>query len=250
MPRRGWRKHRLVPSRAVAKKSRTPAPPRPVQAPKRRDAPRSAAPTARSNRLWLIVGAVLALAAIGAVIAVLLTRGGGNGTSAQAPIDWASVGNLHTGPPPWDNGSAYLPDRLSTLGLSQLSSEGSVLHIHNHLDVYVNGKKVTVPEGIGAYASAWLTEIHTHTTDGIVHVESPSKQDFRLGQVFGEWGVKLTASCVGSSCGAKQLHWWVNGKPMTGDPAQLVLKAHQEIVVAHGTPPTVVPKTYKFAPGE
>lgn len=205
----------------------------------------------RRNLLWIVGGVVLVAAIAGAVIAVLATRGGGHGggsSSEPAVIDWSAIPNLHKGPPPWDNGSVYLPDRLSILGLSQLSTEGSVLHIHQHLDLYVNGKHVTLPQGIGIYANSWLTELHTHTGDGIIHVESPTQKDFHLGQVFGEWGVRLTKNCVGDYCG--NVRWWVNGTPQTGDPGSLVLAPHQEIVVARGTPPTVVPKSYKFAPGE
>jgi len=37
-----------------------------------------------------------------------------------------------------------LTDRLTPLGLSALGAEGTVLHIHQHLDLYVNGNKVTL----------------------------------------------------------------------------------------------------------
>ncbi|MCW2976416.1 MAG: hypothetical protein JWM06_1697 [Actinomycetia bacterium] len=42
----------------------------------------------------------------------------------------------------------------------------------------------------------------------------------------------------------------MNGKPMTGNPAALHLKAHQEIAIAAGPPPLVVPKSYTFPAGE
>ena len=183
--------------------------------------------------------------AVAIVLAVVLTGGGG---SSQGAIPWSKLPGLQTGPPPWGNDVGTLPDRLSYLDLNQLSAEGTVLHIHQHLDLYVDGKKVALPAGIGIYDNSWITEVHVHDTSGVIHVESPKQRDFTLGQLFGEWGVKLTADCVGTSCG--RLHWWVDGKPMSGDPAQLVLRAHQEIVVAAGPPPFTIPKSYAFPAGE
>ena len=123
-----------------------------------------------------------------------------------------------------------------------------MLHIHQHLDVYVNSKKVEVPALIGIdTAGQFLTQLHTHDTTGIVHVESPTHRTFVLGEFFGEWGVKLTANCLGTYCG--KLHWYVGGKKMTGNPAQLVLAAHQEIVIAVGKPPFPIPSSYKFPAG-
>jgi hypothetical protein len=141
-----------------------------------------------------------------------------------------------------------LQDRLQLLGLTPLSAEGTVIHIHQHLNVYLNGKKVQVPPDIGIDPSAgFLTELHSHDATGIVHVESPTKRSFVLGQFFGEWGVKLTSNCLGSYCG--KLKWWVNGKRMVGNPAQLILKPHQEIVIAFGKAPSSIPSSYNFPAG-
>jgi len=185
------------------------------------------------------------------VIAVLLVFAALAGGSSAAPartIPWAKLHGLQTGPPPWDNGVRGLTGRLRLLGLSPLPREGNVLHIHQHLDLYVSGAKVTLPAYVGInFASQYITEVHTHDTSGIIHVESPTMRDFTLGQLFGEWGVKLTASCVGRYCGP--LKWWVNGQRVTGDPALLVLRSHQEIAVAEGPPPLIVPKRYAFPAG-
>ena len=123
-----------------------------------------------------------------------------------------------------------------------------MLHIHQHLDLYVNGKHVTLPALVGINDNSYITEVHTHDRSGVIHVESPNQRTFKLGQLFGEWGVKLTANCVANYCG--HLKWWVNGQQITGDPAELNLRAHQEIVIAQGPPPLVVPKSDKFPAGE
>jgi hypothetical protein len=36
----------------------------------------------------------------------------------------------------------------------------------------------------------------------------------------------------------------------TGNPADLILQAHQEIVIAAGKPPAHIPASYNFPPGE
>jgi hypothetical protein len=198
-------------------------------------------------RLYLWGIAAAAIVVVGIVLGVVFTRGNSSVTSRRA-IPWAELGALQTGPPPWNNGVAQLTNRLAPLGLEQLSSEGTVIHIHQHLDAYVNGKHVMLPAGVGIYDSAYLTQVHVHDTTGVIHVESPTTSTYILGQLFGEWGVKLTARCLGTYCG--HLQWWVNGTKMTGDPASLTLKAHQEIVIAAGKPPFTVPKSYKFPAGE
>ena len=178
------------------------------------------------------------------VLALVLTPYGSASSPAPRPIPWAKLGPLQNGPPPWNNGVAGLTRRLKLLGLTALGAEGSVAHIHQHLDLYVNGKKVQLPPFVGINDNSYITEVHVHDTSGVIHIESPTKKTFTLGQLFGEWGVKLTASCVGRYCG--QLKWWVNGARRTGDPAGLALKSHQEIVIAAGPPPLVIPKSYPF----
>jgi len=235
-----------VARRSAKKKAGLPAQPRrPATPPPVRS---TGGVTGDERRRLLLWGGGAALVVIAVVLAVVLTRGGSSGSSPPPSIPWGQLGPLQTDPPPWNNGSGQLQERLQPLGLNALAAEGTVLHIHAHLDVYVNGKKVAVPAGIGIYANAFLTELHVHDTTGVIHIESPKKQDFTLGQLFGEWGVKLTARCVGSLCGGVQ--WWVDGKKMTRNPSALVLAAHQEIVVVRGERPTVIPVSYKFPAGE
>jgi hypothetical protein len=210
----------------------------------------STGPHRLDQRMWLMGGLVAVVVVLAIVLGIVLTGGSGNksATSSSTTIPWASIPGLQTGAPPWNNSSAVLADRLQLLGLRPLSAEGSVIHIHQHLDIYVNGKKVQVPALVGIdTANGFLTELHTHDTSGILHVESDTNQNYVLGQFFGEWGVKLTPNCLGTYCG--KLKWWVDGKPMVGNPAGLILKAHQEIVIAAGKAPSPVPKSYNFPAG-
>jgi hypothetical protein len=234
----------------VAKKTRTPAPPRKVQAPQRRSDPRGPNRFSERPGFWLAV-AVAVIAVAGAIAAgVLLTRGGDSNSTAATVPNQGELAGLQTGPAPWNPGLDTLPDRLDPLGLNPLTNEGQVIHIHQHLDVFVNGKQEPVPQGIGIYDGQFLTELHTHDATGIMHVESPTNRHFSLGQFFGVWGVRLTADCVGGYC--RQVTPWivyVNGQPYSGDPAALVLREHQEIAFVIGTPPKKIPSSYKFPGG-
>lgn len=50
-------------------------------------------------------------------------------------------------------------------------------HIQVHLTIDVNGQRVTVPKGIGiATDGSCFYWLHTHTSDGILHIEAPQKQ--------------------------------------------------------------------------
>lgn len=234
----------------MAKKTRTPAPPRKVQAPQRRSDPRRPSRFAERRGLWL-GAAVAAVAVIAAIVAgVVLMRGGSNDSTAAVVPQQSELAGLQTGPAPWNPGLDTLPDRLDPVGVHALTTEGQVLHIHQHLDIFVNGKHEPVPQGIGIYDGQFLTELHTHDAAGIMHVESPTARNFDLGQFFGVWGVRLNADCVGGYC--RQVTPWtvyVNGKPYSGDPAALVLREHQEIAFVIGKPPKKIPSSYKFAPG-
>jgi hypothetical protein len=192
--------------------------------------------------LWIVVAAIV-VAGLGIGLGVALS--GGGSTSPAPVVDFSKLSGLQTGAPPWNNGLAHLQQNLPYLQLSELTSEGSALHIHQHLDVFVDGERVTVPAAIGIFVPEFITELHTHDTSGIIHVESPTIRTFSLGQFFGEWTVLLSSTCLGSYCG--NLHWYVNGKAETGNPATLALSNHQEIVITVGKPPEHIPSTYDFA---
>jgi hypothetical protein len=233
----------------VAKKPRTPSPPRKVQAPQRRSDPRRAGRFSERRGLWLAVAVAAAAVIAAIVIGVVLTRGGGDDAGAVVP-EQSELAGLQTGPAPWNPGLDTLPDRLDPVGVTALTTEGQVLHIHQHLDVFVNGKRQPVPQGIGIYDGQFLTELHTHDPTGIMHVESPVAKHFDLGQFFGVWGVRLNGDCIGGYC--RQVTPWtvyVNGQPYTGNPAELVLREHQEIAFVIGTPPKKIPSKYTFPAG-
>ncbi|HVL30594.1 MAG TPA: hypothetical protein VM299_00020 [Solirubrobacteraceae bacterium] len=153
--------------------------------------------------------------------------------------------------PPWPANADRLEQRLQAIGLDALAEEGQALHIHQHLDVFVEGRRVRVPADIGVGPSlSYIAAVHTHEA-GVIHVESPTIQTYTLGQFFAIWGVRLDRRCIGGLCaaGGKRLRVWVNGKPVDADPTRIVLQEHQQIVLAFGTPaqdPDPVPASFDF----
>jgi hypothetical protein len=156
---------------------------------------------------------------------------------------------------PWGPNAAGLRDRLRALGLPALAQEGTALHIHQHLDLYLNGKHEAVPAGIGiGPGRSFLAPIHTHDRTGILHVESPTRAAFTLGQFFGVWGVRLSARCIGGYCArdGRTPEAFVNGLRVSGDPGRIPLRPHEEIVLAFGTQaqlPKRIPSSYAFPAG-
>src|SRR5579885_3157574 len=92
-----------------------------------------------------------------------------------------------------------LKTNLQKAGLDQLPAEGTLLHIHQHLDVVVNDQYLTIPAGVGI-GTTFISPIHTHDISGVLHVESPVVKDFKLAQFFDEWGVQFNDNCVANYC--------------------------------------------------
>ena len=162
--------------------------------------------------------------------------------------------------------------RLARLaGLKPEPHETLVHHVHSHLDVFVNGKHVTVPAGIGinthdpgihhgpmpdrsiAYGGAackhdCISPLHTHADYGLLHTESPTPVPNKLGEFFVEWGVRLDRTCVGGYCKPDSILVYVDGKRFTGDPRTIVLVDRTEIAIVIGSLPKHIPSRVPNVP--
>lgn len=192
----------------------------------------------------------LAIPMVAAATAFALAGCGG---STPAPVASAQTGaglpTTTAWPTPPDASVA-----ASKAGLDMLGEEQLAVHYHVHLDVIVNDHAVPVPAFLGIdLRRQTISPLHTHDASGVVHIESAKDVPFTLGQVFTEWGQALRSDQVGPvTLGAGQeLRVYRNGQRVTGDPAALRLKAHDEIVVWVGasSQQTSVPSSYAFPPG-
>lgn len=208
----------------------------------------------QQKMLWAGAAVVVMALLLGAIV-FFFGDGAPAFHGAQTIPDPSALPGLSTGDAPWPAELSQLKARLMAIGLPALSEEGTVLHIHQHLDIFVNGKTVAVPAGIGIQeAQGFISPIHVHDETGIIHVESPVVADFTLGQFFDIWGVRFTATCIGGYCAddTHSLRVYVNGELSKGDPRDIVLASHQEIVIAYGTDaqiPANIPSAFAFPEG-
>lgn len=138
---------------------------------------------------------------------------------------------------PWPANSGQAAERAEAIGLP---AEGTTMHEHADVQVFVNGEQVTVPVGIGiddAQQPAAIQSLHTHSEDGVVHIESSTVRDFTLGEFFDVWGVRLSATCIGGSCedADNTLRVFKDGEAVTGPIRDVVLDDQSVIVVTYGT---------------
>lgn len=162
-------------------------------------------------------------------------------------------------------------ERIVAAGLEPLKDETGSNHVHAHLDVFVDGKPIVVPAGIGinisdpdvrkfdeadgsvsyggidVCAKPCISPLHTHYATGILHTESTSTEPNTLGEFFVEWGVVLSENCIGTFCRPKEIAIHVDGEPWPGDPRAIELIDQRQIAIVIGTPPAVIPKTADFS---
>jgi hypothetical protein len=129
-------------------------------------------------------------------------------------------------------------------GISCDAMEGQRVHTHQHLAIFDHGKPLPIPPTVGIPAGMrCLYWLHTHTPDGVIHVEAPLDRVFTLGDFFSIWGEPLTdrrASTASAKTG-EDVKVFVNGKPFTADPRTIKLEVHTDIVIQVGPPFGPVP---------
>jgi len=162
--------------------------------------------------------AALALAGCGGSSAASSPKRSTTAASGSAPTTSSAASSgqvsyegvpIQTGP---DLAAAASTQSATVDGIRCGSTEQLAYHIHAHLAVFDNGTIRALPAGIGIPGSTtqqtgqgpvaaggqciyWL---HTHTADGVIHVESPTQRIYTLGDFFDEWHQRLTADQVGT----------------------------------------------------
>lgn len=130
-------------------------------------------------------------------------------------------------------------------GIPCETQEYAVQHIHTHLDVFVNGQHVTVPQYVGIMGNKCLYWLHTHDDSGVMHIESPKPQNFTLGQFIDVWRTTNTGA---PPSGEPTI--FVNGQEVATNLNNTELSAHDEITIAYGQTPANIPSFYQFQEGE
>lgn len=180
------------------------------------------------NRMMIIAGAsVVALAVIAFAGAIFFGLGNGS-NSASTPT--------------------VTPGR-TIAGIGCNYGEQTTYHVHAHLTMLNAGKQVALPAFIGFnYDHDCLYWTHTHDASGIIHVEAPNTIYPKLGGVFDVWGKPLSRSRMGtvSVKPGQSMKVYVNQKPYSGNPRNIVLSQHTDITIEVG-PPFSAPQKFDFA---
>jgi hypothetical protein len=203
---------------------------------------------ARRRRLRHVGGGAALVAAVAAVVA--LAAGGHQPRSQGTPAGARLLAS------PRGEAAGRTVD-----GIRCQAEEQVLFHIHAHLAVYVNGRQRLLPEGIGIAPPRQLQQtrdgpfvvagscfywLHTHARDGIVHIESPVRRSYTLGEFFDVWNQPLSRARVGPAAG--RVIAYVDGRRFTGDPRSIPLEAHEVIQLDVGDP-LVRPAPFRFPTG-
>jgi type II secretory pathway pseudopilin PulG len=235
----------------------------------------------KRRRNW-IAGISAVVVVIIAAVGITLAATSGGSSPARTPggtpqlglAPLSTLGKLQAAPTPGRTGPEGVPIPAAPAlastsggatgsqvdGISCQTTEQLLFHIHAHLTVFVNGSPRQVPAGIGIPGAqaqdtpsgtfitggTCLYWLHTHAADGIIHIESPVRRTFTLGQVFNEWGQPLGTSQVGPAKG--QVTALYNGKVYRGNPRNIPLNAHAQIQLEVGKP-LVAPESITFPNG-
>jgi hypothetical protein len=223
----------------------------------------------RRRTRWIAGGSGLVLL-VAVIVGLYLSSGTSNlpassSSTTEASSTLATTGSvqptngitLSSTSPPWPIPADAAP-YIGAAGLHVQKGETLQVHYHAHVDIIDDSQAVTVPAGIGFLIqhgqAVGLTSLHTHDTSGIVHIESATDVPYTLGQVFTQWGVRLTTGQVGGlvTGNGKVVRAYVNGSAFTSDPATIVLRPHQEIALWYGSTSSTpqVPSSYAFPAGD
>jgi hypothetical protein len=221
----------------------------------------------RQHRRTMITGigaAILAIAAITAIVLAVTSTGSpgpaaGGSTPELKLAALGTLGTLQAAPAAGRSGPEGVPMPAAaplastasdvtgapTDGVRCQNSEQSLFHIHAHLTIFVNGAARQIPAGVGITSSC-LYWLHTHDADGIIHIESPVRRTFTLGQFFDEWGQPLSPDQAGPVSGHVTALY--DGKVYLGNPRDIPLNAHAQIQLEIGRP-LIAPETITFPGG-
>jgi hypothetical protein len=92
-----------------------------------------------------------------------------------------------------------------------LTDEKMLMHIHSRLYLNMDEKPYFVPQNVGIDSDLWkdhsldqygmkgMAPLHTHTADGMIHIESKVVRNYTLGEFLDIWGFNSQGKSVSVS---------------------------------------------------
>ena len=142
----------------------------------------------------------------------------------------------------------YQPPTAMAIGGVECSrAEQLNYHVHSGLDIFVDGVQQQIPSNIGILSSpSCLYWLHTHSENGIIHVEGPEAREFTLGQFLDIWQQTGNSTALFDTVSNMPATVYVDGERFEGDYRTIPLESLKEIVLAYGTPPENIPAEHDF----
>jgi hypothetical protein len=145
--------------------------------------------------------------------------------------------------------------------------EQTAYHHHVHLTIYINGQQVPFPAGAGIAGDQtnptcyyWL---HTHATDGVIHIEAPAQHSFSLKNFLDIWQSFASNNSSGTQYTfpselSLPAGWtmYVNGKKVASDFSKIDISSnqawHELITLMYNSPNAKpdMPGSYNWPAGE
>jgi hypothetical protein len=173
-------------------------------------------------------------------------------TSSQTTTASATSGQLSYEAVPLEVGPALGPASTTRTGrvdrITCGPTEQLAYHVHAHLAVFVNGRIYALPAGIGipgsitqqssegpiAAGGQCIYWLHTHSSDGVIHIESPTDRVYTLGNFFDVWHQPLSPDRIAGVRG--HVTAFFNGKAWTHSLRAIPLLPHGLIQLNIGSP--------------
>ena len=196
---------------------------------------------------------------IGSLIAVVIL--------VVAGVSYVAYSNTHNNASAQNQTAATesLYPQIDGINCDQL--EQTAYHHHVHLTIYINGQPVPFPAGMGIAGGQtsptcyyWL---HTHATDGVIHIEAPAKHSFSLKNFLDIWQSFASNNSSGTQYTfpselSLPAGWtmYVNGKKVASDFSKIDISSdqawHELITLMYNSPNAKpdMPGSYNWPAGE
>lgn len=134
----------------------------------------------------------------------------------------------------WGNFQNNSGQTAREIALSCTTDAFTAFHIHPHLTIITNGVQQTIPANIGISFTC-MHPLHTHDASGEIHIESPTRRDFTLGDFFAVWGEHFSQNQIlnYTADASHTVTETVNGVPVETFE-NTVLRDGDQIVISYG----------------